>query len=94
MAVARDTVIRARVTKDTKDQAVKVFHKLGLSTSEAINLFLTQVRLKHALPFDIEVPNEETAKEIRETRKGKGLIKCKDVDDLFKRLGLDDTDIK
>jgi len=36
-------------------------------------------------------PNKETAKAIEEARKGEGIVRCKDVDDLFDKLGHDSS---
>ena len=46
------TLIQIRgVTPTTKKLAEDVFHKLGLSTSAAIKLFLNQVAITKAIPF-------------------------------------------
>jgi DNA-damage-inducible protein J len=51
-----DTVVRARVDPDLKADAETIFQELGLSTTEAIRLFLSQVRLRKGLPFLVEIP--------------------------------------
>jgi len=43
--VAKTAMITTRVDPDLKADAEKVLSKLGISTTEAINLFLSQVRL-------------------------------------------------
>jgi len=81
-----DTV-RLKVSHDTKLVAQQVLESLGLSLSEAFNLMLIQVIMRQGLPFQVirpNIPNAETVKALEETDKGKGFIKCKDVDDLFK----------
>jgi len=40
--------------------------------------------------FSSNNPNKETLKAFEETDKGKGLITCKDVSDLFEKLGFDE----
>lgn len=37
--------------------------------------------------IDLSLPNKETAKAIEEARKGEGIVRCKDVDDMFDKLG-------
>lgn len=49
-----DTVVRARVDPNLKTDAEAVFQELGLSTTEAIRMFLAQVRLRRGLPFRVE----------------------------------------
>ena len=54
----KDAVVRARVATDLKDEAEEVFEALGLTTTEAIRMFLAQVRLRRGMPFAITVPTE------------------------------------
>ena len=46
-----DTVINIRTDKKVRDEARKIFLKMGLSTSAGINLFLRQVIVEKGLPF-------------------------------------------
>jgi addiction module RelB/DinJ family antitoxin len=45
------TLLRARVGTDRYQKAEKVFDRLGLKTTDAINLFFAQVALREDLPF-------------------------------------------
>ena len=54
----QDAVVRARVDSNLKNDTEKVFDKLGLTTTEAIRLFLTQVKLRGGLPFDVRLPTD------------------------------------
>ena len=78
--------VRARVTTSLKRDVENVLEPLGLSMSEAINLFLSQVRLNHGLPFQIKVPNLITKKTFESTDKGVGLIYGSTTDKFFKEL--------
>src|SRR5262249_5507039 len=53
-------MVHARVEPKLKSAAEQVFAELGLSTTEAIRLFLKQVQLHRGLPFPVSVPNKET----------------------------------
>lgn len=86
--MAKTAMIRARTTPNLKTETERVFEKLGISTSEAINLFLSQVRLRKGLPFDVKIPNKTTLKAMKEADQGKNLTVCKDADDMFKKLGI------
>lgn len=57
-----NTVINIRTEKKIRDEAKKVFSKIGLSTSAGINMFLHQVVTEKGLPF---TPSINT-KKIRE----------------------------
>ncbi len=54
----KDTYVRARVDLDLKADSEEVLRRLGISTAEAIRLFLSQVRLRRGLPFPVEIPAE------------------------------------
>ena len=49
-------VISARVNPSVKGDADRVLTALGLSVSEAVSIFLTQVVIHRGLPFPIELP--------------------------------------
>ena len=65
-------IINARVEPALKASAEKIFHALGMKTSEAISIFLGQVVAHRGLPFDVRLPNKETRKAIEEVKAGKG----------------------
>jgi len=66
IAKSRSAFVNVRVAPDTKAEVERIFAELGLSTSEAVNLFLRQVILHRGLPFDVRLPNEETLTALRE----------------------------
>ncbi len=86
--MAKTAMIRARTEVQLKQEVEKIFHTLGLSYTEAINLFFQQVKLQHGLPFEVKIPNAETRKVIDDAEKGKGLVKCKNAKEMFKKLGM------
>ncbi len=49
----KEAVVRARVDSGLKADAEKVFDTIGISTTEAIRMFLSQVSLRKRLPFEI-----------------------------------------
>jgi DNA-damage-inducible protein J len=55
---AKETYVRARIDTALKEESEAVLDQLGLTTAEAIRLFLSQVRLRKALPFNVELPRE------------------------------------
>lgn len=55
----KEAYVRARIEPELKEQTEAVLEKLGLTTTEAIRLFLTQVRLRGALPFPVELPDDD-----------------------------------
>ncbi|MFW8601874.1 type II toxin-antitoxin system RelB/DinJ family antitoxin [Desulfobacterota bacterium M19] len=65
-----------------------MFKKLGLSTTEAINLFYRQVKLRKGLPFSVVIPNKTTKKVFNDTDSRQSIIRCEDADDMFNKLGI------
>ncbi len=72
MEMGKTGYITARVEPKLKARAGRVLAKVGVSTTDAITMFLTQVVLKDGLPFDVRVPNAETRKAIGELESGDG----------------------
>jgi len=64
-----DTTVRARVSSDLKEDTEAIFKKLGLSTSQAIVMFLNIVKLNQGIPFDIKIPNKTTLKAMDEAKR-------------------------
>jgi len=56
------TNINIRTDSELKAKAQTVLSELGLDMSTAINVFLTQVVYKNAIPFEITKPVKKTAK--------------------------------
>jgi len=84
----KSAMIRARTTTRLKSEAERVFHHLGLSSTEAINLFYAQVCLRRGMPFPVEIPNDETMKTFEKTERGEDLTHTQDADELFAKLGI------
>ena len=51
--------VHTRVTPDIKKQADRIFASLGLTTSQAIMLFLTASVNHNGLPFELSLPTPE-----------------------------------
>jgi uncharacterized protein len=55
--------INTRITPALKAEAESVLERLGVSTTEAVTMFLSQVVLQQGLPFNVRIPSAETAAE-------------------------------
>ena len=84
--------IQFRTDESTKHECGELFNRLGLSMSDAINLFLRQTLLHGGLPFEVKLPsyNSTTLAALAdmEQSKGKG-IKGQDVETLLAGLKTD-----
>ncbi|MCU0776976.1 MAG: type II toxin-antitoxin system RelB/DinJ family antitoxin [Akkermansiaceae bacterium] len=53
----KEAIVRARVDSKLKADAEEVFGILGINTTEAIRMFLSQVRLRRGMPFVVGIPD-------------------------------------
>ena len=84
--MAKTAMITTRVEPELKTDAEKVLKALGISTTEAINLFLSQVRLRKGLPFDVKIPNKTTLKAMKDAEEGRNLTSYDGVADFFEKM--------
>ncbi len=80
--------VRARIEPKLKHDVELVLTELGLSFSEAIELFLRQVKLNNGIPFEIRIPNKVTSQTFEDTNKSKNLTRYKNAKDMFNKLGI------
>ena len=69
--------VQFRTDEATKAKSTAIFQQLGITMSDAINMFLRQSILHGGIPFDLRIPkyNEATLAALSdmEQSKGKGL---------------------
>ncbi len=85
--MAKTAMIRARTEPDLKAQAEKILNRLGMTSTEAINLFYKQIKLRKGLPFDVRIPNKTTLKTMKDTDEGKNLKTYDSLEEFFKEMG-------
>ncbi|MDD5052280.1 MAG: type II toxin-antitoxin system RelB/DinJ family antitoxin [Sulfuricurvum sp.] len=68
-----NATIRARCDADLKDTAEAIFKELGITTSQAINMFLAKVKIEKGMPFELKIPNETTQLAMNEAKEGIGM---------------------
>ena len=87
--MAKTDTLHIRVEPSVKQKAEETLNELGLSVSDAVNVFLNQVILNDGIPFEIRKPkyNKETIQAMEDTKNGKNLSKTFDnVDEMFEEL--------
>ena len=45
--------VTVRMERQTRDDAAKLFSKLGISTTQAVNMFLKQAVREQGIPFEV-----------------------------------------
>ncbi len=84
----KNNFVKARVNGELKQNVEGILSSLGLTMSEAINVYLSQIELYKGLPFEIKMPNKETTETFEKTDQGIDVIKPKNLDALFKDLDI------
>ena len=89
MTASTNKKIRTNVYLDAemKRKAQEIFKRYGIGLSDAFNIFLTQAVLEKGMPFQIRIPNDETARAIEDAREGKNLGKVT-LEELKKETGV------
>ena len=58
--IVKETYIRARIDEQLKNDAESILKQLGMSTAQAIRLFLSQVRLRKGIPFTLRLEDDNS----------------------------------
>ena len=75
-----------RVDEEAYKKAKKILDDIGLTYSQAINVFNKMIVLNKGIPFDVKIPTKETENALNELAKKQGKT-FKNTGDLFKDLG-------
>ena len=68
MSNVSSTLLRARVDTARYKKAEEVFERLGMKTSDAINVFLAQVALREDLPFTVTTHPERLISDLDQAK--------------------------
>lgn len=71
--MSKTTMIHARIEPNLKQEAEAMLSSLGLNMTQAITLFLQQVRFQRGLPFEVKLPNSATEAIMKEVLEGKNV---------------------
>jgi DNA-damage-inducible protein J len=88
MTATTNEKTRTNVYLDTamKKQAQEIFKQYGMGLSDAFNIFLSQSVMEKGIPFQIKIPNADTAQVIQDAREGKNMTKVS-LDELKESIG-------
>ncbi len=84
----KTAVVRARIQPELKEDVEAILAPLGLTVSDAISLFLHQIKLRQGLPFVLTLPepNAVTRRTFENTDAGREVNAYPDLDTLFTTL--------
>jgi DNA-damage-inducible protein J len=61
-----DATVRARIDVQLKQEVEEIFKQIGLTTSQAITIFMNRVKLDRGIPFELKVPSAKTLQAMEE----------------------------
>ena len=71
--MALEATIRARCDAELKAAAESIFKQLGITTSQAVNMFFAKVKSEKGIPFDLKIPNDITSTAMMEVKESKNM---------------------
>lgn len=86
--MAKKATINVKTDESLKKQVDKIFKKIGLTSSDAINIFYHQVKFAKGLPFPVLIPNRLTAKTMTEVENAENINKYENLDAFFQKMGV------
>ena len=84
--MAENSVVRARINEEIKEEASAVLESMGLTVSDAFRMMMVRIAREKALPFEPLVPNKKTIAAIEAARRGDFTRSFDTVDDLMDHL--------
>lgn len=84
--MSKTATIQTRVDPVVKKNAQEILRKLNITMSEAISMYLSQITLQQGIPFELKIPNELTARTLKESETGKRQHPAGSVEQLFQDL--------
>jgi len=80
-----NATVRARVDESLKFDAEHILKEIGLTTSQAINIFLKKVVSERGIPFELKVPSDRLKTAMDEAKSSQGTYHD-GIDDMMKDL--------
>jgi DNA-damage-inducible protein J len=84
----RTAHINVRTEPETKQNVESILKQLGMTTSEAINLFFRRIIMSNGIPFEVHIPNEYTIESMNDIETGQNLESADSADEMFEKLGI------
>ena len=85
----KSALIQTRVEPDLKAEVERILREIGISTSEAITIFLNRVKLENGIPFELKLPNAKSLEAIKDIEDG-NVETFKSAKDMFESM-MDDA---
>jgi DNA-damage-inducible protein J len=86
--MSKIATIQTQVEFELKQNVEDILQHLGLTTTQAITLFLEQIALQKDLPFEVKKPNAETRAALEEASQPEKLESYKTPEALYAELDI------
>ncbi len=83
--MALTTTVRARIDQNLKNDAQVILQEIGISTSQAINLFFKRLVIEKDIPFKTKVPTARLQAAFEQIDKGE-TVSYSGVEEMMKDL--------
>ena len=80
--------ISVRIKPEIKKKAEAILKKLGLKPTAAINLYYNMIIINQGIPFEVNIPNNNTLNTLLDVEENNNIMHCKDSNEMFKKLGI------
>lgn len=64
--MALEATVRARIDTNLKQEVEDILKQIGLTTSQAITLFMNKIKNERGIPFELKVPNALTLQAMKD----------------------------
>lgn len=86
--MSKKSRISARVDEDVKEEAERILDRMGLSTSAAVSMFMSQIVQEQGIPFQPGLaPNTHTRQAMERARSGEVQV-TESEDEFFDDIGM------
>ena len=75
-----------RIDKDAKEEAFETLKQIGVSPTEAVNMFMRHIAMFKELPFKPSIPNDETLDTFTKTDNDQELNHYNSIDNIFNNI--------
>lgn len=82
----KNAYLSIRVDSNVKAEVETILDNLGISTSTAIDMFLSQIVLNNGLPFDVKIPKNDYRKRQMELASAINLTGGNEYPKRFKKI--------
>lgn len=84
----KSILVSFRTKPELKKKADVIFETLGISKTEAFNMFLSNVILNNGIPFEVKIPNKETLEAVEDIENKRNLTSYNNLEEMYEDLGI------